>query len=133
MIIQLTEFFPWGLIMNLLRGAICFNITHAILKDKYNTFVSCGSILAFSLLYSFLTYTFLDYRTEMLQMAGYYILLTVILIFTSEGGFLQRHFPPSARFCPGPALPCCLARQRNRREKILFNPVYHIIFRLWIS
>lgn len=128
MIIQLTEFFPWGLIMNLLRGAICFNITHAILKDKYNAFVSCGSILAFSLLYSFLTYTFLDYRTEMLQMAGYYIFLTVILIFTSEGGFFAKAFSSVSALLSwtGAALLFSAATQSTGKDTVQSGISYNI-------
>lgn len=92
MIIQLTTFFPWGLFMNIMRAAICFNIIHAILKDKYNIYITGASIFSFTIIYSFLTYTFIDSKYEMLQMAMYYILLTVLLIIVCEGNIFIKIF-----------------------------------------
>lgn len=92
MIIQLTTFFPWGLLMNIMRAAICFNIIHAILKDRYNIYITGASVFSFTVIYSYLAYKFIDTDLEMLQMALFYILLTVVLMIVCQGNIFIKVF-----------------------------------------
>lgn len=92
MIIQLTTFFPWGLLMNIARAAICFNIIHAILKDRYNLYITGASIFSFTVIYAYLAYIFIDIKYEMLQMAIYYILLTVLIQIVCRGNIFIKIF-----------------------------------------
>lgn len=92
MIIQLTVFFPWGLLMNIARAAICFNIIHAILKDKYNVYITLAGIFSFTVIYAYIAYSFIDIKYEMLQMALYYILLTVLIQIVCRGNIFIKIF-----------------------------------------
>lgn len=92
MIIQLTTFFPWGLFMNIIRAAVCFNIIHSILKDRYNIYITGASIFSFTIIYSFLAIKFIDAKYEILQMALYYILLTGLMTIVCKGNIFIKLF-----------------------------------------
>lgn len=86
----LTQFFPWTFLMHLIRALIAFNVSHTLLKDKYNIFVTFISVTGISMLYSYLSLYFTNRKTEFLILILYYILVFAILCFTSMGKILQK-------------------------------------------
>ena len=74
------------------EAAICFNIIHAILKDRYNIYITGASVFSFTVIYSYLAYKFIDTDLEMLQMALFYILLTVVLMIVCQGNIFIKVF-----------------------------------------
>lgn len=86
----LTQFFPWTFLMHLIRALIAFNVSHTLLKDKYNIFVTFISVMGISMLYSYFSMYFTKRNTEILILILYYILIFSILCFTSAGTILQK-------------------------------------------
>lgn len=89
-IVKLTEFFPWTFLLHLIRALITFNITHSILKNKYNSPVTFLSITIIGMLYSYISMYITTRNNELLIMAGYYLIMFVIIFFTTKGNIFSK-------------------------------------------
>lgn len=96
--VNLYEFFPYTWIVHFARYFVVFNITHAIVKDKYNSFVTFISITASGLLYSYITLQLFDNNStytreyEILTMIGCYLLMFIVVSLTAKGNFFSIIF-----------------------------------------
>lgn len=84
---DLTQFFPFAFIAHLSRALVTFNIVHALLKNKYNSFVTLTSIVGISMITSYIILKIASAKpsTEFLLLVIYYLLQLLIIIFLTKG------------------------------------------------
>lgn len=90
--VNLLQFFPWAFIMHLVRALIVFNISNTILKNKYNTAITLASIVGFGMIYSGVSLLFVDRKTELVFMFGYYLMMFCILLAVTNGTIFSKFF-----------------------------------------
>ncbi len=78
--------------MHLVRALIVFNISNTILKNKYNTAVTLASIVGFGMIYSGVSLLFVDRKTELVFMFGYYLMMFCILLAVTNGTIFSKFF-----------------------------------------
>lgn len=92
-IIDLTQFFPWELITQFIRGFVVFNIVHAMVKDKYKSWITLLGIIFSAILSGFLTTKFLYTKVPevLIGVLGYALMFAVAFLLT-KGRVLMKVF-----------------------------------------
>ncbi len=95
--VDLTHFFPWAWIIHLVRALISFNVIHAILKDRYNSFITLLSITASGMLYSGVTLYILTKvgttpSIEVVVAFIYYVVQFAVVMAVCEGKPFPKAF-----------------------------------------
>lgn len=95
-IVDLTDFFPFTWIVHFVRAFVVFNISHTVLKNKYNTFITFISIMTAGMIYSYLNLTFTiknaDVKDEVLIMICYYAILFAVVCLVTSGKLFTKLF-----------------------------------------
>lgn len=87
-LVDLRIYWPWGLLMTLLRGAIVFLAAHVFLKDRFHPLVSFTTILAVSVLYGAVGVRFPE--AESYVMFTYYLVVFVVLLGIKRGKVFSK-------------------------------------------
>ncbi len=87
--VDMTNFFSWTVILHFVRLFIVFNVAHVLLKDKYNSFVTFISVIGVGLTVSAICLLF-DSKYEMLYMFLVYLSVTIALHLVTEGSLPSK-------------------------------------------
>ena len=90
--VNLTHFFPWAFILHLIRALIVFNISHSVLKNKFNTGVTLAAVVISGMIYSAVSLQFTVRQNELFIMLGYYIMMFVVLTAVTKGTIFSKFF-----------------------------------------
>lgn len=92
--VNFLEFFPYTWIVHFIRAFVFFNISHAFLKDKYNSAVTFISIMTTGMLYSYISLAanIVNEKNEGFVLVVYYSILFTVLCFTTIGNFMLKVF-----------------------------------------
>ena len=71
-IVDLTVFWPWGLLIALSRGIAVYLFMHILIKDRFPPLVTLAAVLVTTAVYR---YGSQNMPSEMLQLLLYYVLL----------------------------------------------------------
>ncbi len=93
--VDLTQFFPYTVIMHTVRALFTYNILRNIVKEKKNTFLSGTVFLAVTVFYSYITVLSAFSKlqiSEFLLMVVYYVIVFVFAIFMTDGTLFNKLF-----------------------------------------
>ena len=83
--VDMYNFFPFAWIIHLVRAIISFDTIHALLKDRFNSFVTFLSVMVPSMLFSYISLLFVTRQSEWLSMCLYYIMQLIICFAVTKG------------------------------------------------
>lgn len=93
--IDLTQFFPYTMIMHIMRSLFTYNILRNIVKEKKNALLSGTIFTAITVFYSYIS-VLLGFSSlhisEFLLMAIYYVIVFVFVYFMTEGKLFNKIF-----------------------------------------
>lgn len=91
-VVNLYDFFPYTWILHFVRAFVFFNVTHTVLKNKYNTFVTFFSIMISGMLYSYFSLLLANGNNEIFIMVFYYVFLFGVIALTTKGNLFSKLF-----------------------------------------
>lgn len=82
-IVDLTVFWPWGLLIALSRGIAVYLFMHILIKDRFHPLVTLAAVLVTTAVYR---YGSQNMPSEMLQLLLYYVLLYLVMLVCKQAG-----------------------------------------------
>lgn len=89
-VVNLLDFSIWSLLMHLTRGFVVFNISNAILKDKYNKFITFTSIMVSTCIYAFFGLQFANPDNELIFMFFYFATMFAVIYIVTTGSLFAK-------------------------------------------
>lgn len=93
--VDLTQFFPFTMVMHIVRALFTYNILRTVVKEKKNAFLSGTVFLAITVFYSYISVISAFSKlhiSEFLLMVLYYVIVFVFTIFMTDGKLFNKLF-----------------------------------------
>lgn len=90
--VNLLNFSLLTALIHLARHLTAYNVIHASLKDKKNSFVTFAAVISVGMLWSFLTVEYLNTVNELLLFAVFVVLEIGVIFLTCDGTIFAKLF-----------------------------------------